>query len=44
MEKYDVIVVGAGSIRHRGSAADILPQILADTLGGCPVLDKEDKK
>ena len=36
----EVIVVGDGSIRHRGSAAEILPQILADTLGGCPVLTK----
>ena len=39
----EVIVVGDGTIRHRGSAADILPQILADTLGGCPVLTKEVK-
>ena len=39
----EVIVVGDGSIRHRGSAAEILPQILADTLGGCPVLTKEVK-
>ncbi len=37
----EVIVVGDGTIRHRGPAADILPQILADTLGGCPVLTKE---
>ena len=37
----EVIVVGDGSIRHRGSAAEILPQILSDTLGGCPVLNKE---
>ena len=36
----EVIVVGDGSIRHRGPAADILPQILADTLGTCPVLTK----
>ena len=36
----EVIVVGDGSIRHRGAAADILPQILADTLGACPVLTK----
>ena len=36
----EVIVVGDGAIRHRGPAADILPQILADTLGGCPVLTK----
>ena len=37
----EVIVIGDGNIRHRGSAAEILPQILADTLGGCPVLTKE---
>ena len=29
---------GDGAIRHRGSAKEILPQILADTLGSCPVL------
>ena len=37
----EVIVVGDGAIRHRGAASDILPQILADTLGGCPVMTKE---
>ena len=37
----EVVVVGDGTIRHRGSAAEILPQILADTLVGCPVLTKE---
>ena len=37
----EVSVVGDGTIRHRGSASEILPQILADTLGGCPVLTKE---
>ena len=37
----EVIVVGDGRLRHRGSPAEILPQILADTLGGCPVLQKE---
>ena len=36
----EVIVVGDGAIRHRGSAQEILPQILSDTLGGCPVLSK----
>ena len=36
----EVIVVGEGVIRHRGPAEAILPQILADTLGGCPVLTK----
>ena len=37
----EVVVVGGGVIRHRGAAADILPRILEDTLGGCPVLTKE---
>ena len=37
----EVVVVGGGVIRHRGAAEDILPQILADTLGTCPVLTKE---
>jgi len=37
----EVIVVGDGRIRHRGEAAEILPQILSDTLAGCPVLSKE---
>ena len=36
----EVIVVGDGAIRHRGSPQEILPQILSDTLGGCPVLSK----
>ena len=36
----EVIVVGEGVIRHRGPAEAILPQILTDTLGGCPVLTK----
>ena len=37
----EVIVVGDGELRHRGSPREILPQILSDTLGGCPVLTKE---
>ena len=37
----EVIVVGDGAIRRRGSAEEILPQILSDTLGNCPVLSKE---
>ncbi len=39
----EVIVVGEGRLRHRGAPAEILPQILSDTLGGCPVLTKEAK-
>ena len=37
----EVIVVEDGRLRHRGTPAEILPQILADTLGVCPVLKKE---
>ena len=39
----EIIVVGGGSILHRGSAAEVLPKILADTLGtcSCPVRHKE---
>ena len=36
----EVIVVGDGAIRHRGTAQEILPLSLADTLGSCPVLTK----
>lgn len=36
----EVIVVGDGAIRHRGTADEILPKILTDTLGGCPVLSR----
>ena len=37
----EVIVVGDGTLRHRGTPKEILPRILTDTLGGCPVLNKE---
>ena len=37
----EVIVVGDGRLRHRGTPEEILPRILADTLAGCPVLTKE---
>ena len=37
----EFIVVGDGELRHRGTPEEILPQILADTLSGCPVLTKE---
>ena len=39
----EVIVVGDGTLRHRGTPKEILPRILTDTLGGCPVLTKEVK-
>ena len=37
----EVVVIGGGRIQHRGSAREILPNILSDTLGACPVLTKE---
>lgn len=36
----EVVVVGDGEIRHRGSADEILPKILADTTSICPVLTR----
>ena len=36
----EVVVVGAGAVQHRGSAGEILPKILSDTLGSCPVLTR----
>ena len=40
----EVIVVGDGTLRHRGTPKEILPRILTDTLGGCPVLEKKEVK
>lgn len=37
----EVIVVSGGTIANRGGASEILPLILADTLGACPVMTKE---
>ena len=36
----EVIVIGGGTITHSGPADDILPKILTDTLGSCPVLTR----
>ena len=38
----EIIVVSNGSIAHRGTTDEILPLILADTLGSCPVLEKKE--
>lgn len=41
----EVVVVGSGSIQHRGAPEEILPKILSDTTGSCPMLRKEgDRK
>ncbi|MBQ3103619.1 MAG: ATP-binding cassette domain-containing protein [Oscillospiraceae bacterium] len=36
----EIIVVGGGELRHRGSVDEIFPFIMADTLGSCPVISK----
>ena len=36
----EIIVVGGGEIRHRGTTEEIFPLIMADTLGSCPVLNR----
>ena len=36
----EIIVVSGGAIAHRGTTEEIFPLILADTLGGCPVLSR----
>lgn len=40
----EIIVVAGGQIAHRGSTEEIFPLILADTLGSCPVLTKEEHR
>ncbi len=37
----EICVVAGGQIAHRGTTEEIFPLILADTLGGCPVLDRK---
>ena len=38
----EIVVVANGQIAHRGSTQEIFPLILANTLGGCPVLDRKE--
>jgi Fe-S cluster assembly ATP-binding protein len=40
----EIIVVANGELAHRGTTEEIFPLILADTLGSCPVLTKEENK
>ena len=40
----EIIVVSGGTIAHRGTTEEVFPLILADTLGGCPVLEKKEVK
>ena len=36
----EIIVVGGGEIKHRGTTEEVFPLIMADTLGSCPVLNR----
>ena len=40
----EIVVVAGGTISNRGTTEEIFPLILANTLGGCPVLRKEEQK
>ena len=37
----EIIVVGNGGIMHRGTQEEVFPLIMANTLGGCPVIDRK---
>ena len=39
----EILVLADGRIRDRGAAAEMLPLILADTRGACPVLTRGEK-
>ena len=38
----EIVVIANGQIAHRGNTEEIFPLILADTLGGCPVLEHKE--
>ncbi|MBQ0037663.1 MAG: ATP-binding cassette domain-containing protein [Clostridiales bacterium] len=38
----EIVVIAGGQIAHRGTTEEVFPLILADTLGGCPVLNKKE--
>ena len=38
----EIAVVAGGEIAHRGTTEEIFPLILADTLGGCPVMNRKE--
>ena len=38
----EIIVVGGGELRYRGSADEVFPMIMADTMGSCPVLTRKE--
>ena len=38
----EIIVVGDGALKYRGTAEEVFPMIMADTLGPCPVLTRKE--
>ena len=38
----EIIVVGGGELQYRGTAEEVFPKIMADTLGSCPVLTRKE--
>lgn len=40
----EIMVVSGGEIAHRGTTEEIFPLILANTLGGCPVMERKGDK
>jgi len=38
----EIIVVSGGELLHRGSADEVFPLIMANTLGACPVLTRKE--
>ncbi len=38
----EIVVVSGGELRYRGSADEVFPIIMADTLGSCPVLTRKE--
>ena len=38
----EIVVIAGGEIAHRGDSEEVFPLILADTLGGCPVIERKE--
>ncbi len=38
----EIVVIADGQIAHRGNTDEVFPLILADTLGGCPVIERKE--
>ena len=38
----EIVVIAGGQIAHRGNTEEVFPLILADTLGGCPVIERKE--